>query len=428
MRMIKRMRETMRARLQGERGFTITELMVALTILSVGFFALAAAASTGLRVVAEGRQREAATEIANGRLEHLRDIPYEKVALNSTLCTPACAPTHSSDANNPDNMVSDDNLQFDPGTGSYEDLVLDTTDGQVPHIESPVAVGPILYNVYQYVTWVDDPVGGSSTQDYKRLTIVAAFNTPVNSGRPRNVTVSALFTTGGVIIEGDTAPATVGSSSSPTPTPTVTPSGSCTDDTGAPTGTFSVLSGAGAVAGYTASTSVTLKPAPVDDCLPIILRFSNDGSTYGSDITYDSFNPSVSWTVSGGTDGSRSIWANFRDGLGNEATFGPKSVILDQTKPSTPSTLTKTVSCSGVDRTVTMQWGVSTDTYFLGYRVYKSTNGGSWTAITTTSTLYTSDTDKKSLDSVSYYVVGYDKAGNESAQSNVISLSKNTCS
>ena len=84
--------------------------------------------------------------------------------------------------------------------------------------------------------------------------------------------------------------------------------------------------------------------------------------------------------------------------------------------------------CSGSNRTVTLSWGTSTDTNFLGYRTYKSVNGGAWTALTTTSTQTTSDTDKKSLDSVSYRVVGYDKAGNESSASNAISLSKNQCS
>jgi len=77
---------------------------------------------------------------------------------------------------------------------------------------------------------------------------------------------------------------------------------------------------------------------------------------------------------------------------------------------------------------VYLSWGVSTDTNFLGYRLYKSTNGGAFTAITTTSTSTTNDTDKKSLDSLSYKVVGYDKAGNESPFSNAISLSKNKCS
>ena len=381
---------------------------------------MAGSASIGLRIVAEGRQREAATEIANGRMEHLRDIPYLAVALNE-------APTHSSNAANPDYYVSSDNTQFNPGTGTFEDLDLDTSSGQVVHVESPVAVGPIVYSVYQYVTWVDDPVGGATTHDYKRITVVAFYNTPVNTGRPRNVTVSALFTPSGIVISGSNAGATVGSSATPTPTPTPTPSGSCSGDTSPPTGDFSILSGAGAVSGYTASTSITLKPAPVDACAPITEQFSNDSSTWGSQVTYDSANPSVTWSVPSG-DGTKSIWAKFADGLSHAATFGPHSIILDQTRPTQPGTLTRTVSCSSSYRTVNLTWGVSTDTNFLGYRLYKSTNGGAWTAITTTSTSTTSDTDKKSLDSVSYRVVGYDKAGNESTPSNAISLSKNKCS
>jgi prepilin-type N-terminal cleavage/methylation domain-containing protein len=411
-----------RARFRDEGGFTITELMVALAILSVAFFALAGSASLGLRIVAEGRQREAATEIANGRLEHLRDIPYSAVALNP-------GPTHSSVATNPDYLVSSDNMQFNPGTGSYEDLVIDTATGQVPHLESPVAVGPIVFSVYQYVTWVDDPQGGSTTHDYKRVTVVAFYNTPVNTGRPRSVAVSAFFTSGGIIIGGSSAGATVGSSptATPTPTPSPTPTGPCTGDTTAPTGDFSILSGAGASGGYTASTAITLKPAPVDGCTPITERFSNDGVTYGTPVTYDSTNPSVSWTVPAG-DGTKSIWASFADGASNQASFGPHSIVLDQTLPTQPGGLSKTVSCAGANRTVNLSWGISTDTNLLGYRLYKSTNGGSYTAITTTSTLTTSDTDKKSLDSISYKVVGYDKAGNESVASNVISLSKNQCS
>src|SRR5205814_10621315 len=102
---------------------------------------------------------------------------------------------------------------------------------------------------------VDDPVGGP-THDYKRVTVVAFYNTRVNTGRPRNVTVSAFFTPAGIVISGSNQGATVGSSPSATPTPTPTPTGPCTGDTAAPTGDFSILSGAGAVSGYSASTSV----------------------------------------------------------------------------------------------------------------------------------------------------------------------------
>ena len=39
-----------------------------------------------------------------------------------------------------------------------------------------------------------------------------------------------------------------------------------------------------------------------------------------------------------------------------------------------------------------------------------------------------SDTTKKSLDSARYYVVAYDKAGNESIATPIIAFTKNQCS
>ena len=76
-----------------------------------------------------------------------------------------------------------------------------------------------------------------------------------------------------------------------------------------------------------------------------------------------------------------------------------------------------------------LSWGISSDTNFRGYRIYRSTDGVTWSvfkqvAITTAS----DNTLKKSLDSVRYYVVAYDKAGNESNATNTIALSKNQCS
>jgi fibronectin type 3 domain-containing protein len=77
---------------------------------------------------------------------------------------------------------------------------------------------------------------------------------------------------------------------------------------------------------------------------------------------------------------------------------------------------------------VNLAWGVSNDTNFRGYRVYRSTDGVTWGALGTTSSASYSDTHKKNLDSVRYYVVGYDKAGNESNATNLVTLSKNQCS
>jgi len=138
----------MRARRATEEGFTIIELMAALSVLAIGFFALASALGLGLREVALGRQRQSATEIANARLEHLRNLEYADVELSSQ-------PTHNSDPSNADFYVSNDNSSYDvTGKGVYEPLVVDTDNGQVLHLEDPVSVGSTQMAVYQYVTWV----------------------------------------------------------------------------------------------------------------------------------------------------------------------------------------------------------------------------------------------------------------------------------
>jgi fibronectin type 3 domain-containing protein len=69
------------------------------------------------------------------------------------------------------------------------------------------------------------------------------------------------------------------------------------------------------------------------------------------------------------------------------------------------------------------------DTNFRGYRIYRSTDGVTWSVFVQVSQTTVSDnTLKKTLDSVRYYVVAYDKAGNESNATNTIALSKNQCS
>jgi fibronectin type 3 domain-containing protein len=144
-------------------------------------------------------------------------------------------------------------------------------------------------------------------------------------------------------------------------------------------------------------------------------------------VTYDPANEQISWALSSG-DGVKTVDGIVFDGAGNSAVVDAQSVVLDTTLPAVPGTLTRTVSCVGDDRTVNLAWGVSNDTNFRGYRVYRSTDGVTWGALGTTSSASYSDTHKKNLDSVRYYVVGYDKAGNESNATNLVTLSKNQCS
>lgn len=405
-----------------EDGFTLIEVVITLGLMSVALVALAHASTTGARMLVQSRQRQVATQQASAHLEHIRDMAYANVALSSQ-------PAHSTDAKDPDFYVSSNGLTYDhskDGAGN-EDLVVDATAGQVVHTES-LTVGTTPLTIYQYVTWVDDPnVGG--TQDYKRVVVVAAFSSAQNPGRPHTVAVSALMTEGSVTIGGTQSGAQSGASPSatPTPTPTSTASGSCEDDDDAPTGTFTILSGTGSQTGFTASPSVTITVAPADACTPISVQFSNDNVTFGSAFEYNSGSPTSTWALESG-NGLKNVWAKFTDGVGNSGTVGPQSITLDQTAPTAPGTLTRTADCTGNDRTVNLSWGVSTDTNLVGYRVYKNTNDAGWVALSTTASLSSSDTDLKTLNSLSYKVVAYDKAGNEGPASNVVTLSKNQCS
>ena len=54
-----------------DRGFTVIEIVVAITIFSVGILSLAATSSLVTRMVGEGHQYSEASSIANQRLELL---------------------------------------------------------------------------------------------------------------------------------------------------------------------------------------------------------------------------------------------------------------------------------------------------------------------------------------------------------------------
>lgn len=392
--------------------------MGAVTILAVGFLALTLSASTGARLLAEGRQRQSATEIANRQLEHFRNIPYDQVGLSANL-------NHVPDTTHPDYYVSLDGTRFDwKGTGAYEDLVVES-DGQIIHSED-LTVGATELTTYHYVTWVDDP-DVTGTRDYKRLTVAVYYRAPVNTGRPRVVRASTLFTTGTVTVGGTGTSPNQGSVPVPSSSPPPPPSGSCSGDTSGPTGDFTILSGTGTEQGYTASQTVTIQVSPSDACTPITFAFSNDGVTYGDKNTYVATNPTATWQVTSG-DGTKSIRVRFYDGLQNARTIGPKTVVLDQTLPTKPGTLSRTVSCAGNNRTVSLSWGVSSDANLVGYRVYRSIDSEPWEMVKVTASLNTTDTHAKNLDSVRFRVVGYDKAGNESVPTNEIALAKNQCS
>jgi hypothetical protein len=180
------------------------------------------------------------------------------------------------------------------------------------------------------------------------------------------------------------------------------------------------------VQGYTNSTNVQVQLSGTGTCTPASADLSNNGSTYSQAAT--TFPANVTWSILSG-DGTKTIYARFHDSAGNVGVVSG-TIVLDQTKPPTITNL-RIVTCtfSGSSRAINFTWdgNATTDANFLGYRLYKSIELASYTQLFTTGSQSASDTDSKSYSSVRYLVRAYDKAGNESLDSNALSFSKNSC-
>lgn len=404
--------ENLGTRARGETGMSLIELVVALTLLAITMTAMMGTIGVSFKTVQLARARQVAEAAANKRLEELRDVDYPQLAL-------ATWPEHNASVNNPDHFVTGSNYDYS-GEGSSEPMIVETDPaGPVVHIEPPTAVGGTVLNVYQYVTWVDQPeILGS--QNLKRITVVVEYDSVAIPGTARLLRESVLFTPGTVTVSPPSASSSTTTLPPPSTTTTTVPPGGC--------GSFDFIGGAGSGNEFTAVPNVTLSINMAGCGAPIYLNFSNNGISWGSDVIYDPLNPTVAWTITG-SDGLRAVSGRARIGLSGIPWILPQQdIILDTTPPTIPGVLNRTVSCSGSTRTVNLSWSASSDLYLVGYRVYRSTDGATWQALNSTSSTYATDSHSKTLTSVRFYVKAYDSAGNESNATNTISLAKNQCS
>ncbi len=407
-----------------DSGSHIVEVSIAMLVMSIAILGVIGSMGSGLTLVGHSRQRSSASAVAQERLERARSIPYENVATYEQ-------PTHNPDAEHPDHRVTTDNTSYDVEDGPTESLIVDIVDGALKHLDDPVTVGNTEFTVHQFVTWVDDP-SITGTENYKRVTAVVTWKYPVQSGSIRRVFFSTFVSDGAVTVpsptpgpSGPTGPGPTGPTGPPPPTPNP---GACPGDTTPPDGTVEVLSGAGAEQGYTNSTTLQVRMDATDPCADIVGELSNDGVTFNPVTTVVSGgSTTTTWTIPPG-EGTKAVYARFRDGAANTSAITTESLILDQIKPSIPANLRKSAcNLHGMNRTVTLTWDAASDANFLGYRLYRSINSATFQGVATTSTANVSDTTQKSLNSVRYVVRSYDRAGNESGDSNVLSFSKNSC-
>jgi len=433
-------------RLHEQEGFSLVEAMAAITVLAVGIFGAAQAMTIGLSTTGLSRQRLAARAALDQQMEEARALNYD----NLVLSDPDPGLTHSTDSADPDYWVNTAAQTYDPdGTGPLQAEPLVRVAGASPalqHYQNPFVVGSTTYTVYRYVTWVDsatdgtgaadaadgngDGISDANGHDQKRVTVVVTWTdqfgrTPVNQSQ------SSLFTDGKIVYR---APALNMPPAVSCPNATV--SGKTANFTSAasdPDGSIASISwtfkdstgtvldtATGTTATYTNTTIVTLNIAKGSGSAPPQMRFSNDGSTWGALVA---FGTTASWTLTTG-DGAKTVYARFYDSTGTlYSAQMTDTIILDTMAPGSPTSLyVSASSTSGSNKNLTLSWTAPTGVTDLGgYRLYRRiiTSSGAFSLVCDTSSTSCSDTHKK-IDSYEYYVIAYDLAGNQSAQSNHI--------
>jgi hypothetical protein len=461
-----------RLRCDDDEGVSLVEVGVAAFIMSIIVSSLMAAMGAGMGLVGHSRQRSAGAGVAQERVERARNVAYEDLALNED-------PTHNADAGHPDNKVvennpsiaTDDRYTVEPSACASppctEPLLIDTVDGGLKHLDDPFTLANTDFTVHQYVTGVDDPsVNGSGSYDYKRVTVVVTWKFPVHTGPKHTVVESTFVSDGEITIPSTAAPSLPPATPAPTPPiggdddlgvgtllgfllgPLQPPSGGqgvCAGDVTRPElESAELLSGSGTDQGYLNSTAVQVRIKGRDpECFPLTLYMAN--KTTKNDCTNSSGYTEVqqldgggeppaitaTWTIPAG-DGFKAVCAVIRnksaDTSSNTSQVWGVNVKLDTTKPTVPGDFRETAcNVNGNDRVATLAWNTATDENFYGYRLYRSVESAPFVLINKTTALSITDSSLKNYASVRYFVRGYDKAGNESVDSVVLSYSKNQC-
>jgi prepilin-type N-terminal cleavage/methylation domain-containing protein len=86
-------RSRLRRRLRAEAGFGLIELLIAMTVLSIGILALFAMFESGIRSVTRASTVTTAAALADREMEGYRAIKYSNIGLPDDLVTAAAAST-----------------------------------------------------------------------------------------------------------------------------------------------------------------------------------------------------------------------------------------------------------------------------------------------------------------------------------------------
>jgi len=189
-----------RARLhEDERGFSLLESVIAITVIFGSLTALAYSATTGFGYQGLARERQAATGIADKVMEEVRGLAYAKI--QAGLAPSQLATDGNVVKNCPGDLVSPTTYRLRSCAG--EKIVANgqpNTPPLVPHTGTLSAGYPTTYSWRTYVT-NNDP-----SKDPYRVTIIVSWAGGAVNGVTRSITTESLFHSPSGCVSSETHP------------------------------------------------------------------------------------------------------------------------------------------------------------------------------------------------------------------------------
>jgi len=181
------------ARGNGEEGFTIIEVLVAVLIVSIASMTTFTLMSAATRNAQRAEASQVALEYAEQELELLRSMEDKDLALT----TP---PPTSTNPNSPNLRVTNGTFALSrQPLGNYRNLVVKggslyggghITGGTVNPGPSSFTSGDVSGRVYRYIVWRNDEKCSEALcpgkQDYKQIIVAVRLNTPGNQAAERS--------------------------------------------------------------------------------------------------------------------------------------------------------------------------------------------------------------------------------------------------
>jgi prepilin-type N-terminal cleavage/methylation domain-containing protein len=172
----------MAARIREERGFTLVELLIAMSLTAVGVAATLGVFGASGRTTVISQNTEVGAQQAQAELDRLSKLKYGELALITT-------PVASADPKNPNYRVSGTDFNVRPGL--TEALVTTAGDGSTAKVDpgpTTFSVGQggstITGRIHRFVTWRDENCPTNicdGTQNTKRVIVAVSLDPVANT-------------------------------------------------------------------------------------------------------------------------------------------------------------------------------------------------------------------------------------------------------